>query len=186
MTAVVPPVTQDTCWDYDLFVHAGYTPANEVFADFGTARTYEAVVVHTMEGYLQGAVDTWNHGNASAHLCILRDGTVVRTVRLEDVAWHAGTDAKTGRDIYWKSHNVNPHSIGIEHEGYAASGVTQAQVDACIRVGTWLKARYGIPAVHTIDTIPGWHRHSELSNQRSDPGALFPLDAIVAAVKARQ
>jgi N-acetyl-anhydromuramyl-L-alanine amidase AmpD len=42
-----------------------------------------------MEGYLAGAIATWNQGRAGAHLCVLRDGTIVRTVRLEDVAWHA-------------------------------------------------------------------------------------------------
>lgn len=181
--ALSEPPREERCWDRDLFITAGFSTPAEWFAQFGERRVIRAVVVHTMEGFLAGAIDTWNQGKSGAHLCILRDGTVVRTVHLEDVAWGAGTDQHIGRTPFWKSHNVNAYAVHIEHEGFAATGVTRAQVNACIRVGKWLKAKYGVLAEHTIDQIPGWHRHSELSNQRSDPGPLFPLDDIVAAIR---
>jgi N-acetyl-anhydromuramyl-L-alanine amidase AmpD len=139
-----------------------------------------------MEGYLAGAISRWNTGAAGAHLCVLRDGTVVRTVRLEDIAWHAGTDNNPnsgvyGRDGFWRSHNVNPFSVGIENEGFAASGITEAQVQANIRIARYLTSVYHVPAVHVQDQIAGHHTHAEISSNRTDPGGSYPLARIVAA-----
>lgn len=131
------------------------------------------LVWHDMEGYLPGAIAEWNKGNAGAHLCVLRNGTVVRTVRLEDAAWHAGTSATTGRTPYWRTHNANPYTIGVELEGFVSSGYTTAQAAACRRISDWCMARYPIPRRHSMDAMPGHHAHSDISNQRTDPGPLF-------------
>jgi N-acetyl-anhydromuramyl-L-alanine amidase AmpD len=134
-----------------------------------------------MEGGLAAALAHWNAGNAGAHLCILKDGTVVLTCRLEDVAWHAGTDnnplgGQYGRTPFWRMHNINPYSIGIELEGFADArdgGYTGAQVRALRRVTDALCARYGIQRQHTLDQIDGLHTHEELSANRGDPGDAF-------------
>lgn len=113
----------------------------------------------------------WNSsGGASAHLIVRRDGSVWLTVQPKDIAWHAGTDASTGRTPFWRTHNVNPHSLGIECEGFAAEPFPAAQVAAIRRVADWLTATYPIPRAHTVDQVAGHHAHSEISNQRGDPG----------------
>lgn len=137
-----------------------------------------------MEGHIDGAIATWNTGTAGAHLCVLRDGTIVRTCLIENIAWHAGTDNNPssgvyGRDAFWRSHNINSFSIGVELEGFVATGYTDTQRDACIKIARWAHAKYGIPLTHTYDQIPGFHLHSELSSSRSDPGPLFNLDEIL-------
>lgn len=137
-----------------------------------------------MEGWLAGALARWNTGAAGAHLCILRSGEIVLTCRLENIAWHAGTNNEVsggiyGRTSFWRTHNVNPYSIGIELEGFASGGYTDAQIESSVVLGSYLVRRYGIQNRRTYDQIPGHHLHSELSSSRSDPGPLFPIDTII-------
>jgi N-acetyl-anhydromuramyl-L-alanine amidase AmpD len=146
-------------------------------------RPIRSLVWHDMEGYLAGAIATWNQGAASAHLCVLRSGEIVRTVEIENIAWHAGTNATTGRTAFWKANNINPYSIGVELEGFVATGYTREQIDACVNIGRWAQAKYGIRPVRGGDSLDGHHLHGEISNQRSDPGPLFPFDAILSAIK---
>jgi N-acetyl-anhydromuramyl-L-alanine amidase AmpD len=161
----------------------GFSPtdANGWCADYATKRTLEAVVWHDMEGYLAGAIARWNSGAAGAHLCVLKNGQIVLTCRLQDVAWHAGTDNRPGsetygRDIFWRSHNINPHSIGVEIEGFADArdgGYTAAQIAAIGKIADWATRKLGIRREHTFDAIPGHHAHSEISAMRGDPGPNF-------------
>lgn len=146
-------------------------------------RPIRSLVWHDMEGYLAGAIATWNQGAASAHLCVLRSGEIVRTVEIENIAWHAGTNAASGRTAFWKANNINPYSIGVELEGFVTSGYTREQIDACVKIGRWAQAQYGIQPVRGGDSLDGHHLHSEISNQRSDPGPLFPFDAILESIK---
>lgn len=179
--ALPPPGPIGVPWNREILITAGFsTPA-----EWGIAapRPIKAIVWHDMEGYLPGAIARWNSGVAGAHLCILTDGQIVLTVRLENIAWHAGTDAAVGRTPFWKTHNINAYSVGIEIEGFFIRGYTPAQINACIRLGRWLTAKYGILTEHTMDRIEGHHLHSELSNQRLDPGPLFPIDQIIGALK---
>lgn len=135
-----------------------------------------------MEGWLAGAIATWNTGVSGAHICVKRDGTVVLTCHLQNIAWHAGTTSGTGRTQYWKTHNLNGYSVGVELEGFVTTGYTREQIDACVRIGKYLCSKYGIPNVHNADSIPGHHLHSEISNQRSDPGPLFPFQDIIRRI----
>lgn len=158
----------------------GFSPLlpNGLLDYYGVPRKITSIVWHDMEGYLAGAIARWNTGAAGAHLCILFDGTVVLTCSLQDAAWHAGTHNHAGQDGYgrtpfWRAHNINPDSVGIEIEGFAATGYTQAQLNAVRRVSNWLTAKYAIPRMHTFDQIAGHHTHSELSSSRGDPGQFF-------------
>jgi N-acetyl-anhydromuramyl-L-alanine amidase AmpD len=131
-----------------------------------------------MEGHLTGAIATWNQGKADAHLSVLEDGTIVLTCLLEHIAWHAGTNNKPnggayGRTAFWRTNNVNPHSIGVELEGFYTQPYTAAQAAAVRKIARWAEKKYGIPRVHTFDQIAGQHTHSELSSSRLDPGPLF-------------
>ena len=143
-------------------------------------RQVNAVVWHDMQGFLAGALSRFNDPNsqASAHLGLLQDGTVVRFRPFEDVTFHAGTDNDPnggiyGRTPFWRSNNINPHSIGVELEGFLDKGYTPAQAAAVRRVADWLAAHYPIPRQHTFDQLAGHHAHSELSSSRSDPGPRF-------------
>lgn len=78
------------------------------------------VVIHDTESSCASAL-AWlinPIANASAHFLVCRDGRVYQLVNVKDAAWHAG-------NVY-----INLHSIGIEHEGYAGQGFTEAQYQA--------------------------------------------------------
>ena len=86
----------------------------------------------------------WNYSVRSS------DGQVVQHLDPEDVGWHAGN---------WY---VNAHSIGIEHEGFAAQGATwysEPLYRSSARLVRHLTAEYGIPRdrEHIIghDQVPG-------------------------------
>jgi N-acetyl-anhydromuramyl-L-alanine amidase AmpD len=151
---------------------------------WGVDRAITAIVWHDMEGFLPGAIARWNTGVAGAHLAILRSGAVVRTCRLDDVAFHAGTDNDPksgvfGRTQFWRQHNINPYSVGIELEGFLSKGYTPQQASACRRVSDWLTHKYSVLREHTVDQIEGHHLHSELSSSRSDPGSQFNWDWVL-------
>lgn len=183
-TPTKPAPTTDP-WDRTQLITDGFsTPAEWPIA---APRPIQAICWHDMEGHLPGAIARWNTGAAGAHLCVLEDGTIVRTVLIENIAWHAGTNNDPngglyGRTPFWRTHNINPYSIGIELEGFVASGYTQAQIDACVKIGIWAQATYGIAPVHTVDQIQGHHLHGELSSSRTDPGPLFPFAEILQRI----
>ena len=152
-------------------------------------RRLRGVVWHTMEGYYAGAVDWWNRGNGGAHFCILRSGEIILVCDLENIAWHAGTNNEPngpiyGRTEFWRRNNANPWTVGVECEGWAEEGISTEQEHACIRLGTWLKQKYGIPSARMDDTFDGHHAHADISALRSDPGPHFPWDRILAGIAA--
>ena len=172
------PAASEQIWDRVLLAKAGFSTDAEWLSEFGVRRDYRAIVWHDMEGFLPGAIAEWNKGKAGAHLAVLQNGEVVLTCPLEYVAWHAGTDntpgsGKYGRTPFWRSHNVNPHSIGVEIEGFVTQPYTQAQAAAVRKIALWAKVKLSIVRVHTMDQIDGHHAHSEISSSRSDPGPNF-------------
>jgi N-acetyl-anhydromuramyl-L-alanine amidase AmpD len=144
-----------------------------------------SVVWHSLEGSADGAISWWeSQGGASAHFIITRAGRILLTVPLEHTAWHAGTDGTPGSGVYgrtpfWRTHNVNQHSVGVELEGFAATGFTHEQAASARRLADWLTAQYPIPRAHTRDQYAGHHRHSEISAQRSDPGPFFQWEWVL-------
>lgn len=92
------------------------------------------------------------------------DGLVAQHVPTKDVAWHAGN---------WY---VNMHSIGIEHEGFAATGATwysEPMYRSSAQLVRYLAARYDIPLDrgHIIghDQVPGTIP-STVAGMHWDPG----------------
>ena len=76
----------------------------------GRGMSVRYVVIHDMEGTLNGAIGVFRNpgAGASAHYNVrARDGHIVQMVREQDTAWHSGN---------WI---INHSSIGIEHEGFA-------------------------------------------------------------------
>lgn len=75
-------------------------------------------------------------GSAAHYLLRSSDGAVTQFLRNSDVGYHAGN--------FW----FNMHSIGIEHEGFAAEGArwyTDAMYEASARLVRHLAQRYDIP-----------------------------------------
>jgi len=73
----------------------------------GTAITM--VTVHTMQGSYAGSISWFKdcNANASAHYMLRSsDGQVTQMVLESDKAWHVGSE--------------NPHTIGLEHEGFVS------------------------------------------------------------------
>ncbi len=92
------------------------------------------------------------------------DGLIAQHVPTKDVAWHAGN---------WY---MNEHSIGIEHEGFAASGATwysEPLYRNSARLVRYLAAKYDIPLdrAHIIghDQVPGTFA-DDVAGMHWDPG----------------
>jgi len=109
---------------------------------------YDGVVLHVMEGILDGT-DSWfrnPQAQASAHFGVGKDGRIFQWVDTGDKAWaqEAG----------------NSRNISIENEGYAGDSLTQAQVEGCAHILAWARTIHGVPL--RINDLPtgqglGWH-----------------------------
>ncbi len=97
------------------------------------------IVIHDTEGSYQSAIDWFQDPRSyvAAHYVIRSsDGEVTQMVKNEDVAWHAGN---------WY---VNMHSIGVEHEGFAAEGATwytEAMYRSSAKLVRYLAQKYNVP-----------------------------------------
>ncbi|MGW0856920.1 N-acetylmuramoyl-L-alanine amidase [Streptomyces sp. NPDC002690] len=98
----------------------------------------DTIVLHDLEStYDAGVAGLANPANGtSTHYVMSSDGSVTQMVPTKDIAFHAG------------NYSTNLHSIGIEHEGYAAHGATwytEAQYEATADLIKYLAARFDIP-----------------------------------------
>ncbi|ADB31928.1 N-acetylmuramyl-L-alanine amidase, negative regulator of AmpC, AmpD [Kribbella flavida DSM 17836] len=150
------------------------------------------IIVHDTETSWQGTLRlvqdptyvSWQYTMRSS------DGQIWQHVKAKDVAWHAGN---------WY---MNMHSIGIEHEGYAAQGATwytEALYRNSARLVRYLAEKHDIPLdrAHIIghDEIPGtlpttvagmhwdpgpywdWERYFELLEAPIYGRSVFPVKA---------
>lgn len=126
----------------------------------------DTIVIHDTESSYDAAITTFEQaGGAAAHYVMRSsDGAVTQMVPTKDLAFHAG------------NYSTNMHSIGIEHEGYAAHGATwytEAQYEATAELVKYLSARFGIPLdrQHILghDNVAG-PRSSLVSGMHWDPG----------------
>ncbi|MFC3584149.1 N-acetylmuramoyl-L-alanine amidase [Streptantibioticus rubrisoli] len=126
-----------------------YQPANRT----SDGLRVQYIVIHDTETTYQQAIDAFqNPANGAAANYVMRafDGAVTQMVPTKDLAFHAGN--------YW----FNMHSVGIEHEGFAAHGATwytPEQYQATADLVRYLAAKYDIPLdrQHIIghDNVPG-------------------------------
>ncbi|WP_431968017.1 N-acetylmuramoyl-L-alanine amidase [Actinacidiphila sp. bgisy160] len=99
----------------------------------------DSIVIHDIEGSYESAIATFQApGSSAASHYVMRssDGAVTQMMPTKDIAFHAG------------NYSSNMHSIGIEHEGYAAHGAswyTEAQYEATAELVKYLSGRFGIP-----------------------------------------
>ncbi|MFC4031302.1 N-acetylmuramoyl-L-alanine amidase [Streptomyces polygonati] len=139
------------------------------------------IVIHDTESSYESAVNAFaTPGNGSAAHYVMRasDGAVTQMVADKDLAFHAGN--------YW----FNMHSIGIEHEGFAAHGATwytQEQYEDTAALVRYLAERYGVPLdrEHIIghDNVPG-PVDGDVAGMHWDPGPYWDWSAFMRLLGA--
>jgi N-acetyl-anhydromuramyl-L-alanine amidase AmpD len=125
------------------------------------------IIIHDTEGSYQSAIDWYQDPRSyvSAQYTIRSsDGEVTQSVKNHDIAWQAGN---------WY---MNTHSIGIEHEGFAAEGAawyTEAMYQSSAKLVRYLAEKYDIPLdrEHIIGhgQLPGI-RPDKVAGMHWDPG----------------
>lgn len=97
----------------------------------------------------------------SAHLVILRDGSVLQFVNFNDRAWHAGVSAYLGKPA------CNDYTIGIELEGCDTKAFSHIQYETLAQVIVAIYRAYPT----TYRQLAG---HSDIApNRKTDPGKHF-------------
>lgn len=83
-------------------------------------------VIHIMEGDLWPTNDMFHDParQASAHFGVGRSGTIIQWVNTTDTAWHAFA--------------ANTYGIGVEHSGFAATGLSDQQIEATGKLYAWV------------------------------------------------
>lgn len=138
----------------------------------------DSIVIHDTETSYDAAVSLFQKAGGSAAHYVMRssDGAVTQMVPTKDLAFHAG------------NYSTNMHSIGIEHEGYAAHGgtwYTEAQYEATADLVKYLAARFGIPLdrEHIVghDNVAG-PNSSLVSGMHWDPGPSWDWNRLMSLV----
>jgi N-acetyl-anhydromuramyl-L-alanine amidase AmpD len=139
------------------------------------------IVIHDTETPYQTAIDLFQNpasGDAANYVMRSSDGAVTQSVADKDLAFHAGN--------YW----FNMHSIGIEHEGFAAHGAswyTQVQYENTADLVKYLAKKYNITLdrEHVIghDNVPG-PVDSLVSGMHWDPGPYWNWNQFMALLRA--
>ncbi|WP_033278330.1 N-acetylmuramoyl-L-alanine amidase [Streptomyces sp. NRRL F-525] len=137
------------------------------------------IVLHDTESSYDAAIKTFQtvgSGDSAHYVMRASDAAVTQMTHTKDIAFHAGN--------YW----FNMHSIGIEHEGYAAHGATwysQAQYQATADLVKYLAAKYDIPLDHEHiighDNVPG-PQDSYVRGMHWDPGPYWDWTAFMNMV----
>lgn len=161
---------------------AEWVPANQ--SNYRTAGrvAYARVIVHATDGHADphGTAEMWqqpNHGS-SAHFVIGQDGTVLQTVSLADIAWHA--------------HEANALGVGLEHccrspgelgPNDAGMPPTEVQLAASARLTAWLLTNMGL---HPSRQVIVGHAECDPKTTHADcpTGAGIDLDAYAERVIA--
>ncbi|MGA5699206.1 N-acetylmuramoyl-L-alanine amidase [Peterkaempfera bronchialis] len=139
---------------------------NHDLADRPATQPIDTIVIHDTEGSWDTSLKLvqdpaylgWHYTIRSA------DGQVAQHLPVKDIGWHAGN---------W---DINARSIGIEHEGFLATGgtwYTEAMYRSSARLVRHLADEYGIPLdrQHILghDNVPG-PTAAAVAGMHLDPG----------------
>ncbi len=157
---------------------------NHDLADRRQDMDIDYIVIHDTEASWDTTLNLVTRPNYLAWNYSLRssDGHIAQHLDSSDVGWHAGN---------WY---VNMHSIGLEHEGFAARGAswyTESMYQTSSTLVRYLGAKYDVPLdrAHIIghDQIPG-HVPSRIPAMHWDPGPYWDwehyFDLLGAPIKA--
>jgi N-acetylmuramoyl-L-alanine amidase len=140
----------------------------------------EAIVVHIMEGTLAGT-DSWFKSptsKVSAHYGIGQNGEVHQYVAEGDTAFHAGRT----HNCTWKGRrkDVNPNlnTIGLEHEGQAATPWSDKMYNASAELIADIANRWSIPIDR--EHIVG---HREIYGKKTCPGSKVDIDKLITLAR---
>ncbi|HEY3505464.1 MAG TPA: N-acetylmuramoyl-L-alanine amidase [Actinocatenispora sp.] len=172
------------------FIPAAYAQNSADPGDYGNydladrphAMKIQYIVIHDNEGYYNGTISWFQNPQAyaAAHYELRSsDGHITQMIPNTDVAWQAGN---------WY---INSHSIGIEHEGFAATGATwytEAMYRQSAKLVRYLAMRYGVPLdrQHIIghDNVPGT-LPTTIKTMHWDPGPYWDWDHYMDLVRGR-
>ncbi|MEV8604089.1 N-acetylmuramoyl-L-alanine amidase [Streptomyces griseoviridis] len=139
------------------------------------------IVLHDTESSYDSAIKTFQtpgSGDSAHYVVRSSDGAVTQMTPTKNIAFHAGN--------YW----FNMHSIGIEHEGFAAHGAswyTQTQYQTTAELVKYLAAKYDVPLdrQHIIghDNVPG-PQDSYVAGMHWDPGPYWDWRSFMKLVGA--
>lgn len=143
-----------------------------------------AIVDHIMQGTMDSTLSWFSNPKSavSAHFGVAKDGRIWQFVELKNTAWANGIVQKPDLSIKWLAQvvtdfdNPNYFTVSIEHEGYTAEPMPEAQYQATLELHRYLLQTFSIPAdaQHII-------RHSQIDsvNKPLCPGAFFPMDRLL-------
>ena len=152
---------------------------NHDLSDRPARQKIEYIIIHDTEGSYATTLHlvqdptyvSWHYTLRSA------DGHIAQHVNTKDVAWHAGN---------WF---VNAKSVGLEHEGFAASGAwyTEAMYRTSSKLVRYLALRLGIPLdrQHILghDNVPGI-TPANVAGMHWDPGPYWDWAHYMDLLKA--
>jgi len=136
--------------------------------NFGMRKPNYVMIHHTAQHSVEQTIRTFHNAKVgvSSHYVIGRDGKVVQMVNDYYRAHHAGA-GKWGNDT-----DLNSSSIGIELDN---NGLTDPwpdiQIDALIRLLSYLKEKYNIPQANFIG-------HMDYAPTRKNDPSRFPWDRL--------
>ena len=154
---------QDVAPASDDYGPAKWVPAHSSNFTTGRTQAIDTIVVHVTQGSYAGSISWYQNpeSNVSAHYTIRSsDGEVTQSVRDADTGWHA--------------RNANPHSLGIEHEGFVddPAWFTDAMYRSSAALTKHLADKHNIPKdrEHIVGhvEVPG--------NDHTDPGPHWDWD----------
>lgn len=159
--------------------------AKSNFAAGRKGHTIQAIVIHVMEGSMEGTLAWFRNtlSKVSAHYGVSRKGEVVQYVDDQDTAYHAGKVDHPTAELVQQNIGISPNlwTIGIEHEGTEDQEPTAAQMVASAELVAALCARYKIP-LDEKHVIP----HHAIRSSKSCPGKISVPELLALARGAAQ
>lgn len=129
---------------------------------YGVTHKIEAVVIHIMDGTLQGTDTHFNTPRtfSSSHDGVGKGGELHTYVDIDDKAYHAGRFNRPTwehmKKYPWGSwKNANAYTYGIECEGFRGDRWTEAQMQTIVERTKKVLDHAGLP--HTRDRIINHH-----------------------------
>ncbi|HEU4913931.1 MAG TPA: peptidoglycan recognition family protein [Candidatus Saccharimonadales bacterium] len=140
------------------------------------------IVIHDTEGSYESSIAWFQDPRSyvAAHYVIRSsDGEITQMVKTKDIGWHAGN---------WY---MNMHSIGVEHEGFAAEGATwysEAMYRSSAKLVRYLANKYDIPLDR--EHIVGHEQYHGLTPARAklmhnDPGPFWDWEHYMDLLHAK-
>lgn len=148
------------------------------------------ITLHVQEGTNDLYSEFANRPPSNAADCTIwskQDGSLVRLLNDSDTPWTNGdvvapdmTNPIIAGLINAGVTNTNRYSYTVEHQGYAAKGFTDAQIEATAKMCAYWCAKEGWSASQVDIRIVG---HYQVGNHKNCPGPLFPWAKLKARVK---